>query len=101
MRRTSMATLQAFTPYVEITGEGDPIVLVHGGWTNGARWGQVAPGLAHTHTVVAYDRRGHSRSVWDGAVMRRTDEDDLIELISRVDRGPALLVGNSYGASIV
>jgi pimeloyl-ACP methyl ester carboxylesterase len=92
--------IQTFTPYAEVVGEGDPIVLVHGGWTDGSRWGFVAPELAHTNTAVVYDRRGHSRSVWSGAVTRRTDEDDLAELIDRLGCRPAHLVGNSYGAAI-
>ena len=96
-----MATAKRFTPHVEVAGEGDPIVFVHGGWTDGSRWSQVVPGLAETNTVVTYDRRGHSRSVWSGPVTRRTDENDLIDLIERLDLGPAHLVGNSYGGAIV
>ena len=35
-----MATAKRFTPHVEVAGEGDPIVFVHGGWTDGSRWTQ-------------------------------------------------------------
>ena len=91
----------AFTPYVECHGNGEPIVLVHGGWTDHDTWQFVVPELAADHLVVTYDRRGHSRSVWNGPAPRRTDEDDLVEIIQRLDRGPVHLVGNSYGASIV
>jgi pimeloyl-ACP methyl ester carboxylesterase len=92
---------QQFTPYMEVTGDGDLIVLVHGGWTDGSRWNAVAAELAGSHTAVTYDRRGHSRSPWSEAVTRRTDEDDLAQLIESFELGPAHLVGNSYGGSIV
>ena len=91
---------QQFTPYIEVTGEGDPIVFVHGGWTDGSRWNALATTFAATHTAVAYDRRGHSRSLWSQPVARRTDEDDLAQLIESLGLGPAHLVGNSYGGSI-
>src|SRR5262245_3540011 len=91
---------QQFTPFVEVSGAGDPIVFVHGGWTDGTRWNAVASELAATNTAVAYDRRGHSRSVWSEPVTRRTDEDDLAHLIESLGLGPAHLVGNSYGGSI-
>jgi hypothetical protein len=29
---------QRFTPHSEVTGVGDPIVFVRGGWTHGSRW---------------------------------------------------------------
>ena len=91
---------QQFTPYIEVTGESDPIVFVHGGWTDGSRWNAVATAFAATHTAVVYDRRGHSRSLWSQPVARRTDEDDLAQLIESLGLGPAHLVGNSYGGSI-
>ena len=90
--------------YVEITGGGadrEPLVLVHGGWTDSSSWAHVVPALAEAFTVVTYDRRGHSRSERpSGAVVRRDDEDDLVELIESLGLGPVHLAGNSYGACI-
>ena len=85
----------------ELTGEGEPLVLVHGGWTDLDSWQFVVPSLAGSFSVLAYDRRGHSRSERPAAQgSRRTDEDDLAALIEALDLGPAHLAGNSYGASI-
>ena len=76
-------------------------MLVHGGWTDHTSWQLVVPDLAASRQVLTYDRRGHSRSERpDPPASRRTHEDDLVALVEALDLGPALLVGNSYGASI-
>jgi pimeloyl-ACP methyl ester carboxylesterase len=83
-------------------GAGDPAVLVHGSFTDLDSWAFVHPLLAASRRVVAYDRRGHSRSgPPDGRGTRRVHEDDLIALVERLDTGPVHLVGNSFGGSIV
>lgn len=86
--------------YYEMTGRGDPLVLVHGSWSDHHNWGAVAPGLAQSFLVVAYDRRGHGRSERAGEATRRDHEDDLAALIEMLDCGPAHIAGTSFGASI-
>jgi pimeloyl-ACP methyl ester carboxylesterase len=88
--------------YVEPpAGEGDLLVLVHGGWTDHNTWAAVVAPLARSYRVVRYDRRGHSLSErGPGPSPRRQDEDDLAALVEALDSGPAHLVGTSYGASI-
>jgi len=87
--------------YCELGGSGDPLVLVHGGWTDATAWQFVGPPLAASFRVLAYDRRGHSRSARPAQhASRRTNEDDLAALVEAFDLAPAYLVGTSYGASI-
>jgi pimeloyl-ACP methyl ester carboxylesterase len=86
--------------YYEATGQGDPLVLVHGGWSDHDNWLPVVPGLAESFLVVAYDRRGHGRSERGHQGTRRGQEDDLAGLIEALDRGPAHVVGTSFGGSI-
>lgn len=82
-------------------GSGEPLVLVHGGWTDLDTFGALVPLLARSFRVVRYDRRGHTRSErGPGPSPRRQDEDDLAALIEALDLGPAHLVGTSYGAAI-
>jgi pimeloyl-ACP methyl ester carboxylesterase len=85
--------------YVESAGRGEPIIAVHGGWTNGAVWEPAADALRSSFRVVTYDRLGTSRSERpDIALTRRRHEDDLAALIERL-AGSAHLVANSYGAA--
>jgi pimeloyl-ACP methyl ester carboxylesterase len=82
-------------------GDGELVVLVHGAWTDHAAWAALVPPLARTLRVVSYDRRGHSRSErGPDPAPRRLHEDDLAALIKALGRGPAHLVGSSYGAAI-
>src|SRR5918997_814338 len=82
-------------------GAGDPLVLVHGSWTDHTAFEAVAEPLARSFRVIRYDRRGHSRSQYGpGPAPRRRDEDDLAELLEALGLGPAHLVGTSYGALI-
>ncbi len=86
--------------HYEATGRGDPLVLVHGGWSDLHNWQPVASGLARSYLVVAYDRRGHGRSQRADQGTRRDQEDDLAALIEGLGDGPAHVVGTSFGASI-
>jgi pimeloyl-ACP methyl ester carboxylesterase len=89
--------------YYEITGNAEErLVLVHGSWVDHATWDLVVPALAESFRVLTYDRRGHSRSepsTGEGSF----DQDiaDLETLIEYLDFAPALIVGNSFGASVV
>jgi pimeloyl-ACP methyl ester carboxylesterase len=87
--------------HYEIRGGGEPLVLVHGSWVDAARWRFVVPGLAESFRVLAYDRRGHSRSERpDAPGSVDEDGDDLAALLETLDLAPAHVVTNSYGGNI-
>ncbi|MER8184391.1 alpha/beta hydrolase [Kitasatospora sp. NPDC094015] len=87
--------------YHEAHGEGPGVILVHGSWSDADGWARVVPGLAGRCRVVAYDRRGHSRSEdppGQGSVHQ--DVADLAALIEELGLAPAFVCGNSFGALI-
>ncbi|MEV4613746.1 alpha/beta hydrolase [Kitasatospora sp. NPDC049258] len=87
--------------YYEGRGTGPGVVLVHGSWGDADSWARVAPGLAGRCRVVAYDRRGHSRSAdppGQGSVHQ--DVADLAALIEELGLAPAFVCGNSYGGLV-
>ena len=82
-------------------GAGEPLVLVHGGFSDHGNFRAVVAGLADQFRVVAYDRRGHSRSERLAPLgSRRDQEDDLAALIEALALGPAHVVGTSFGSAI-
>ena len=84
----------------DAAGNGEPLVLVHGGWSDRNNWLAVAPELAKSHTVVTYDRRGHGLSQRGTGGTRRDQEDDLGALIEALWSEPVHVAGTSFGASI-
>jgi pimeloyl-ACP methyl ester carboxylesterase len=84
----------------DLTGSGETLVLVHGGWSDRNNWLAVAPELARSFSVVAYDRRGHGLSTRYLPGTRRDQEDDLAALIEGLAAEPVHLAGTSFGASI-
>jgi pimeloyl-ACP methyl ester carboxylesterase len=87
--------------YYELSGSGEPLVLVHGSWGDHHNWDPVVAPLASSFHVLTYDRRGHSRSerpTGQGSVLE--DADDLAALIEELGLAPAHVAGNSFGAAI-
>lgn len=48
--------------YYEIHGQGQPLLLLHGGLMNLSFWGTTLTELAKTHQVIAFDMEGHGRT---------------------------------------
>jgi len=83
----------------ELSGEGRPLVLVHG--AGSARWSfdLVRPALESRFTVTAIDRRGRGDSS-DGEGYDVAREFEDVAGVVRDAGDGALLVGHSYGALI-
>lgn len=52
--------------YYEITGNGEPLLLLHGGLGGSEHFAEVVPLLSKSFEVITVDRRGHGRSTDDG-----------------------------------
>ena len=48
--------------YYEVSGEGDPLVVLHGAYMNIPSMGAIIPKLAETHKVYALEFQGHGRT---------------------------------------
>jgi pimeloyl-ACP methyl ester carboxylesterase len=82
------------------SGEGPPLVLVHGTAADHSRWAPVLPALEERFTVYAIDRRGRGGSGdADGYAIGREYE-DMAAVVDSIGE-PVNLLGHSYGALCV
>jgi pimeloyl-ACP methyl ester carboxylesterase len=89
--------------YHELRGSGPPLLLIVG-LTGDAGWFEpFADLLAEKYTIITYDRRGNSRSPrpkgWTSTSVAE-QADDAAGLLSALHLAPALVFGNSFGATI-
>jgi pimeloyl-ACP methyl ester carboxylesterase len=82
-------------------GDGEPLVLMHGGLVD-ARWFEpnLAPLAEHFH-VYTPERRGHGHTPdVEGPITYQLMADDTVAFLDRVVGRPADLVGHSDGAVV-
>ena len=85
----------------ERSGEGPPLVLVHGMVSSHRTWELVLPELRKHFTAYAMVRRGRGESDDAGADYSLEREvEDVVALIDSTD-GPVSLLGHSHGAILV
>jgi pimeloyl-ACP methyl ester carboxylesterase len=83
------------------SGEGSPVVLLHGPGAHGLHWMRVIPQLARTHRVIAPDLPAHGASgTFAGELDVRRVMAWLRELIERTCATPPALVGHLMGGAI-
>ena len=90
--------------YIECTGSGSPTVVLQAGLgASSSSWASIAPKVAASTTVCAYDRAGHGHSEeaagpQDGIALAT----DLHTLLERAGvAGPYVMVGHSSGGPYV
>ena len=79
------------------SGEGPPLVLVHGTAANHSRWSPVLPALEEHFTVYAIDRRGRGGSGDGHCYDIEREFEDVAAMIGSIGE-PVNLLGHSYGA---
>jgi len=62
-RQSGYAAVNGIRMFYAVYGEGQPVLLLHGGLANSDYWGSVIPLLVQHHfQVIVADSRGHGRS---------------------------------------
>lgn len=85
----------------EVRGDGEPVVLLHGGFGDSRDFGPNLARLADRFRVHTVDRRGHGRTPdVPGPVGMDVLAGDLAAFLERVVGGPAHLVGYSAGGVV-
>jgi len=89
------------TLHYDVSGAGDPTVLIHGSLVDRHAWDKVRPGLEQALLTLAYDRRGHGESTGPPrAHAVREDAQDLAGLLETIDLYPVHLIAHSYAGAV-
>jgi pimeloyl-ACP methyl ester carboxylesterase len=82
-------------------GEGEPVILLHGGLANANYWGNQVPVLAKNYLVIVMDSRGHGRSTRNSEPFGYDlMASDVIGLMDFLKIPKAAVIGWSDGAII-
>jgi 2-(acetamidomethylene)succinate hydrolase len=86
------------TIFATESGDGVPLILLHGITANAYVWAPIQARLAQRFKVVALDQRGHGRSDAPAGYQAAHYADDITGIIHDLGKGPAFVVGHSLGA---
>lgn len=101
---TATGTTSGYAPvnglrlYYEVTGVGQPLVLLHGGFGLTAMFSAIMPQLTQGRQVIAVDLQGHGRTAdVDRPLRYELMGDDIAALIKHLGLGQADVMGYSLG----
>jgi pimeloyl-ACP methyl ester carboxylesterase len=87
--------------YYEVSGRGDPLIVLHGAYMNIPSMGAIVPKLAKTHTVYALELQGHGRTTdIDRPITYPNLADDVAAFMDAVGLKKADVFGYSMGAAV-
>jgi pimeloyl-ACP methyl ester carboxylesterase len=81
----------------EVSGDGPPVVFLHGFTLDMRMWDDQVEAFARRHRVVRYDLRGFGASAPPVVDQPYTHADDLRALLTRFGTGRAAVIGLSMG----
>jgi pimeloyl-ACP methyl ester carboxylesterase len=87
--------------YYEVSGRGNPLVVLHGAYMNIPTMGAIIPKLAKTHRVYALEFQGHGRTTdIDRPITYPNLADDVAAFMEAVGLAKADVFGYSMGAVV-
>jgi pimeloyl-ACP methyl ester carboxylesterase len=97
------ATVNGVEIHYRETGEGFPIVFIHGYTGNSRNWALTAPALAGSYRIVSVDLRGHGLSAkptGENDYALEAMATDVYELLKSLEIKECALVGHSMGGMV-
>ena len=84
--------------YYEVTGQGEPLVVLHGAYMDIPSMGGIIPKLAESHRVYALEFQGHGRTTdIDRKITYQNLADDVAAFMEAVGLAKADIFGYSMG----
>lgn len=94
------AEVNGMKMYYEVSGEGDPLIVLHGAYMNIPAMGAIIPELAKTHKVFAIEFQGHGRTNdIDRPITYPNLSSDIAAFMDEVGIEKADVFGYSMGAA--
>lgn len=87
--------------YYEESGEGVPVVFIHGHSFDRRQWNEQVCALQGRYRVVRFDLRGYGRSSMPDEQQRALHAEDLLQLLDALGLAQAHLIGLSLGGFVV
>lgn len=99
--RSGFAPVNGLQMYYEIHGDGEPLILLHGGVAASEAFGPNLPALARSRQVIAAHLQGHGHTKdIDRPLRFELMADDIAALIAYLKLGSADLLGYSMGGGV-
>jgi pimeloyl-ACP methyl ester carboxylesterase len=83
--------------HYKITGQGQPVVLVHGFPNDGSAWDNIVPALSAKYKLIIPDLPGAGQSALPPALSLELMADGLKAILDKEDIRKAILAGHSMG----
>jgi len=95
------ADVNGMKMYYEVSGEGEPLIVLHGAYMNIPTMGEIIPMLAKTHKVYAIEMQGHGRTNdIDRPITYPNLADDVAAFMDAVGLKKADVFGYSMGGQV-
>jgi pimeloyl-ACP methyl ester carboxylesterase len=101
IKAMTFAKVDDVSLYYEVHGEGEPILLIHGGLSHAGYWSAQINDLARDYLVIAVDSRGHGRSsLSDKPITYKLLANDFLILLDKLNIQSTNILGWSDGGII-
>jgi pimeloyl-ACP methyl ester carboxylesterase len=95
------APVDGLQMYYEIHGQGEPLILIHGGLGSSGMFNAILPELSRGHEVVTVDLQAHGRTAdIDRPISYEAMADDIAALIRYLKIPAADVMGYSVGGEV-
>jgi pimeloyl-ACP methyl ester carboxylesterase len=100
-KQSGHAEIRGVNYYYELHGQGEPLLLLHGGLGSIDMFGPNLPLLAGHRQVIAVDLQGHGRTTLGDRPIRMVDMgDDMAALLEKLHFKPVDVLGYSMGGGV-
>jgi pimeloyl-ACP methyl ester carboxylesterase len=99
--KSGYVDINGMKTYYEVSGQGDPLLVLHGAYMNIPSMGGIIPKLAQTHKVYAFEFQGHGRTAdLDRPITYPNLADDAAAFMEAMGLKKADVFGYSMGATV-